>query len=75
MTPQSRHQLTLKISVLVETLFQQLVGQESGLWETVHTTGDRDENHAILIYLVGQFVLANDFVREVGEFDADVLGA
>ena len=72
--PQTRHQLTLKVSVLVESLFKQLVGQEPGLRKPVHTAGDRDKNHAILIDLVGQFVLANDFVSKVREFDANVLG-
>ena len=61
--------------MLVEPLFKQLVGQEPGLRKPVHTAGDRDKNHATLIDLIGQFVFANDFVREVREFDANVLGA
>ncbi len=61
--------------MLVEPRFEQLVGEEAGLWETVHATGDRDKDHAVFIGLVGQVVFANDFVREVREFDADVLWA
>ena len=45
------------------------------MWKTIHALGDSNKNHALGGGFVGEVVLGDDFIGQVGEFDSDVFGA
>ncbi len=47
----------------------------TGLWKAVHASGNSNKNHALVGGFVFEVVLSDNFIRQAGEFDADVFRA
>lgn len=70
--PEARDKLALDIIMFVYMCLKVFVGEEAGLWQSLHTAGHSDKNHSVLVSHVLEFVFMNDFIWKIREFDADV---
>ena len=73
MAPQARSGGALVVSVLLETFFEENVGQGPRLWETINAIGDLKVNPDVGMDVVHEAVLVDEFCWGVAQFDADVL--
>ena len=63
--PQARSGGALVVAVFLETFFEENVGQEPRLWETINTVVNLEVNPAIGMDVVHEAVLVDEFCRGV----------
>ena len=71
--PQARSCEALVVAVLIETFFEENVGQGPRLWETINAVANLEVKPAIGVDVVHEAVLVDKFCWYVAQFDADVL--
>ena len=71
--PQTRGEGALVVVVLEKERLWEVVGEDSGLRETIDAITDFEIHPAIVDVFV-EFILVNEILRDVGELDFDVFG-
>ncbi len=62
--PVSRGYFALLVACFVELFGEEVLGNDAGLWEAVHSLSYFAENVAICIHFVTEFVFLNDILWE-----------
>ena len=72
MFPRTEIERGLSISLCVQTLLQYLLGKETTLWESIHSSTDLNVDVSIFGECGGEIVLLDKIFGEVAEFEAHV---
>ena len=70
MHPQARDKFALSVTMFVKQFLEKDVGNETSMWQTIHTEKNFEIHVIIGFENVEEFVLLNDFVRDVAEAHA-----
>ena len=70
--PKPGEKLTFVIPMFVESFFEEFIGDESGVWESINAKHDLDVDAVARCKEVAEFVFDDDFFRDVVDAHADV---
>ncbi len=65
MFPKPGDELTLAISMFVESFFEEFIGNEAGMWESIHAEHDLDVDTVVGCKEVVECVFDDDLFRDV----------
>jgi hypothetical protein len=63
----------LKVAILVESLLKEFVCDETGVWQSVHSSHSSEIDGAIAIDDILEVVLQDYFLWDIADVKADVL--
>ena len=75
MFPETGSELALTVSFCIQVCFQKLLGKETALWKSIHSSSDFNVDVAIYGDFGGEIVLLDKIFWEVAELEAHVLVA
>jgi len=71
-TPEARGVLALVVALCGQSLFEELVGDDAGLGEAVHSFSNFNVHPSFFVDQVPEFVFCDDFFRDDVESEAHV---
>ena len=71
-SPEARSVLALVVTLFGQSLFEELVGDDAGLWEAVHAFANFDVHLSVGVDQVPEVVLDNDLFGDDFESEAHV---
>ena len=75
MFPKTESERVFLVSFWVQTLLQYLLGKETTLWESIHSSPDINVDVSIFGDFGGEIVLLDEIFGEVAEFKAHIFVA